>query len=134
MAHSSFPHEAPSRSTVFDCYSQYCRHLWKMRKVLGGHCRPPTSKHHVTAVRTMLDEDARVTVVHFSGGGYHREVSLPPFRRSFSSARFVLTGYLTNSLGCKGLPGRLGDVQFWLDSMLAAPILCGRWYVEMSAG
>ena len=47
----------------------------------------------------MLDEDAGVTVVRWV---FHMEVSLASFMRSFISATFVLVGYLTNRLRCKG--------------------------------
>ena len=78
------------------------------------------SEDHVAAVRTMVDEDARVAMVYITEEvAISREVSLPSLMRSFVSARFTLAGYLTNSPRCKRLPGWLGGLQCWLDSMVA---------------
>ena len=61
---TAFPGETPSRSTAFDCYSEF--HPGPRSLEDEEHAGKPLSatiEHHVTAVRTMLDEDARVTVI-----------------------------------------------------------------------
>ena len=83
----------------------------------------------------MLDEDARVTVVRIAqkvaislgsvAAILHQKLHLSDIRVRWVHHTFAQV---------KRLPGWLGGVQSWLDSMLAAPILYGRWYVETKAG
>ena len=60
----AFPRQTPSRGAVFNCYSQFhrARHTPEDEEGAGAPLSV-TSEDHVTAGRTMVDEDARVMVV-----------------------------------------------------------------------